>query len=63
MEWLILVRNIGFIEVILLRQRWKSVNMPNAVDFNLIQMFIGLNPVCSPIGGKQDKNLRIHMLY
>lgn len=44
MEWLMLVKNIGFIKVILLRQRWKSVDMPKAVDFNLIQMFIGPNP-------------------
>lgn len=44
MGWLILVKNKGFIKVILLGQRWKSVDMPKAVDFNLIQMLIGPKP-------------------
>ena len=35
---------IGFIKVILLRQRWKPGDMPKAVDFIRSHMFTGLNP-------------------
>lgn len=43
MEWVMLAKNICFIKLTLLREKWKSVDMPNAVAL-LTQKLIGLKP-------------------
>lgn len=53
---------IGSIKVILLRQRWKSVDIPKAIDFMLMQMFTGRNTGDSVLYYKGAERSKFDML-